>query len=334
MVQYRLVSGPHTHGGESSSRLMYLVMLALTPVTLYGLYLFGVPAALVWLVSCVTAISVEWVLLRWRGVSERSAFDGSALLTGWLLALSLPPSAPWWVVVLGSTFAIAIGKQAYGGLGQNLFNPAMLARVMLLICFPVELTDWRAVSPLRLAEHGLQASDAWLGVDAITAATPLAHDTSTQSMGSLFFGHHAGSFGETSSFLLLLGGVFLLWRRVINYVIPLAVLLGILVPAAIAYTLAPNSFLPPMVHFFSGASFMAAFFIATDMVTSPASAKGQWLFGIGIGLLMFLIRSFGNYPEGAAFAVLIMNGTTPIIDHYLRPTVFGARRKLASRGQA
>ncbi len=328
MVQYRTVSGPHTHSGQSSTKLMYMVIMALVPATFYGIYLFGVPAALVLLTGCVTAVITEWLLLKWRRVNTNSALDGSAILTGWLLALSLPPSTPLWVVAMGAAFAISIGKQAYGGLGQNLFNPAMLARVMLLICFPVELTDWRAISPLTLSVDGLQATGAWLGIDGVTAATPLSHDAPAFANSALLFGNYAGSLGETSAFLLLLGGLFLIWRRVITFVIPLALLSGLFIPAVILNFFYPEHFLPPLTHLCSGAAFMAAFFIATDMVTSPASAKGQWVFGMGCGLLIFLIRSFGNYPEGAAFAVLIMNATTPIIDHYMRPAIFGTPSRL------
>jgi electron transport complex protein RnfD len=313
---------------------MYLVVLALTPATLFGVYLYGVNAALMLLVSCCAAMLSEWFLLRIRKANERSVFDGSAILTGWLLAMSLPPTTPLWVVALGSAFAIAVGKQAYGGLGQNLFNPAMLARVMLLICFPVELTNWQAISPLVFTDSGLVASPVWLGVDAITAATPLSGEIETHSVVSLAMGKHAGSFGETSSALLLLGGVFLIWQRVITAVLPSAVLLGVAIPALVLNLIDSSTFAPVHVHLFSGATLMVAFFIATDMVTSPASVKGQWLFGLGCGFLMVMIRSFGSYPEGAAFAVLIMNATTPVIDHYIKPVIFGSKAKLTQGGAA
>jgi electron transport complex protein RnfD len=235
---------------------------------------------------------------------------------------------------MGSIFAIGVGKQAYGGLGQNLFNPAMLARVMLLICFPVELTNWQEISPLVLSDSGLVASQAWLGVDGITAATPLSGEYSSQSVFSLAMGQHAGSFGETSSFLLFFGGVFLIWQRVITAILPSAVLLGVALPALLLNLIDDTTFTPMTVHLFSGATLMVAFFIATDMVTSPASVKGQWIFGLGCGFLMVMIRSFGSYPEGAAFAVLIMNATTPVIDHYIKPVIFGSKAKLTTGGAA
>ncbi|TXR53025.1 RnfABCDGE type electron transport complex subunit D [Reinekea thalattae] len=326
-MKYNIASGPHTHGGDSSSSLMYQVILALLPTSLFGLYVFGVSALLVLLTASISALLAESIMLYWRGVNQSSLFDGSALLTGWLLALSLPPATPLWIVALGSFFAIAIGKHAYGGLGQNLFNPAMLARVMLLICFPVELTDWHAATPPVLTETGLDLNPYWLGIDAISSATPLAAEAPMLAVRSLWFGHHAGSLGETSALFILLGGLFLLWRKVINWVIPTAVLLGLALPALLLHAIKPDQFLSASTHLFSGAVFLAAFFIATDMVTSPVSVKGQWVFGLGCGLLIFLIRTFGNYPEGVAFSVLIMNATTPLIDHYLRPAVFGSRPK-------
>jgi electron transport complex protein RnfD len=329
MVDYKTVAGPHTYEGDSSSTLMYLVIFALLPATLYGIYQFGLPAATVMLASCGTALVVEWLFLRLRGADLRSTLDGSALLTGWILAMSLPPATPWWIVAFGAFFAIAIGKQAYGGLGNNIFNPAMLGRVFLLICFPVELTDWRIATAPEFVDGSVHVSNAWQGIDAITSATPLAHGAELLTPWVLFSGQHAGSLGETSALLLLLGGVFLLWKKVISYVVPLAVLTGIFVPAFILHLIFPEQFLPSWVHIFSGASLLTAFFIATDMVTSPVSVKGQWLFGLGCGLLIFLIRSFGSYPEGAAFAVLIMNSTTPVIDHYLRPVIFGAKERRA-----
>lgn len=326
MVKYQTVSGPHTHGGDSSLTLMYLVVIALLPAALHGVYQFGLTAATVIAVSCCSAIVVEALFLWCRNANMNSAWDGSALLTGLLLAMSLPPATPWWIVAFGSIFAIVIGKQAYGGLGNNIFNPAMLARVMLLICFPLELTDWRAVMPPEMLADGLQFSAAWLGVDATTAATPLAHGASPIATWSLFTGQHAGSLGETNALFLLLGGLFLLWRQVITWVLPSAVLLGLALPALLFNLLYPEQFLPVLAHLFSGATILTAFFIATDMVTSPTSVKGQWVFGLGCGLFIFLIRSFGSYPEGAAFSILIMNMTTPVIDHYLRPVIFGEKQ--------
>lgn len=327
MVSYKTVAGPHTDEGNSSATLMYLVILALVPASFYGIYQFGLSAAKVLLVGCVAAFIAEYLMLMMRKANLRNVGDGSALLTGWILAMSLPPATPLWVVAMGAIFAVTLGKQAYGGLGNNLFNPAMLARVFLLICFPAELTDWYMTSSPEMVAGQLQVSDAWLsqGVDGITAATPLSHYLDSPTIWTLFSGNHAGSWGETSAMLLLLGGLFLIWKRVITWVLPTAVILGVVVPATLLHWYSPEDYLSGWVHVFSGATLLTAFFIATDMVTSPTSVRGQWIFGLGCGLLICLIRSFGIYPEGAAFSVLIMNATTPIIDHYLRPAIFGSK---------
>ena len=326
MIQYSAQSGPHTHAGQSTPQLMYLVVAALLPATLFGFILFGFSAIKVWLLTTVSAMLFEMFALQLRGVKWQEAGDGSAILTGWLLAMSLPPASPWWICVLGSAFAVLVGKQLFGGLGQNPFNPAMLGRVMLLICFPVELTDWHSPAPPQLSPSGLQLSDAWLGIDATTAATPLSLlESWHQPLLNLAMGNQSGSLGETSSLLLIAGGLFLIWKRVINWHIPLSCLVGLALPALVAHLIAPQLYAGPLHHLFSGGAMLCAFFIATDMVTSPASQRGQLLFGCGCGLLIWIIRTFGSYPEGVAFAVLIMNATTPVIDYYLRPAIFGSR---------
>ncbi|MBD1388208.1 RnfABCDGE type electron transport complex subunit D [Neiella sp. HB171785] len=334
MVQFTPVAGPHTHGGTSTTDLMYLVIAALLPASLFGVYLFGINALIVLLTCCCGAMVFEYLGLKLLGRSSHSAMDGSALLTGLLLGLSLPPSTPWWIALSGVFFAIIVGKTVFGGLGQNPFNPAMLGRVMLLICFPVELTNWQQPTPPTMTDGGLAMNNHWLNIniDGISAATPLSQlagdvSQSLPSFTELSLGQHAGSLGETSALLILLGGLFLLWRGIIHWRIPVALLLGLAIPAAISHLIAPESFGSATSHVLSGGAMLAAFFIATDMVTSPTSAKGQLLFGAGCGLLIWLIRSFGSYPEGVAFAVLIMNATTPVIDHYLRPTVFGQAKR-------
>lgn len=331
-MKYNAVASPHTHGGNSTTAIMYLVVAALLPTALYGIYSYGFPAVRTMGVAMLTAVVCEWLCLLLFSRKRHAAFDGSAILTALLLALSLPPAVPVWLVALGTAFAIVVGKQIYGGLGQNLFNPAMLARVMLLICFPIEMTDWIAVSPPESVDGTLAFSQAWLGVDAVSSATPLAADSTGFTSWQLFNGQHASSLGEGSALLILLGGLFMLAKGIIRYVLPLAVIAGVFVPAAIFHLIAPEAFLSPVEHLLSGALMLTAFFIATDMVTSPTSTKGQWVFGIGVGVITWLIRSFGNYPEGAAFAILIMNSATPLIDHYLRPRIFGSQTTMLKRG--
>lgn len=342
------VASPHAHGGNAVSRTMLRVQLALTPATAYAFWLFGWPAFFLWLITLGACLLFEFISLRLMGVPHirRTLGDSSALLTGWLLALTLPPWAPWWVGVIGAFIAIVIGKQVFGGLGQNVFNPAMVARVALLISFPLPLTQW--VTPLPLTTlaapgfiEGLQITLAGLPPpDAMASASLLGYAKTELSRGSdlvqaLAAGHapliswigiRAGSLGESSALLLLAGGLFLLATGVIRWQIPLAVFAGLAIPAAIGHALDPAHYLGVIPHVLSGAAVLGAFFIATDYVTSPTTAPGQLIFGVGVGLLTWVIRTYGSYPEGMAFAVLLMNALTPIIDRYTKPRILGRTR--------
>ena len=339
-------SAPFSHAPNSVSRAMLLVMAALLPATLFNFWLFGWPAIILFAVVVGACVLVEAMCLAWAG-KEIGFYlaDGSAILTGWLLAMSLPPWAPWWTAVVGAIAAIAITKQAYGGVGQNLFNPAMVARVALLVSFPVVMTTWVAPAPL-FAPHSptfAQALAITFGgelPDAMTSATTLGHVKTELTRGisvlestaglpalnDMIVGLRAGSLGETSSLLILLGGLFLLFKRIISWHIPVAVVAGVMAPALLANAIDPARYAGPVFHLFSGATFLGAFFIATDYVTSPVSKPGKLIFGAGVGLLTWLIRTYAGYPEGMAFAVLLMNGLTPIIDQYTRPRVFGRAR--------
>ena len=341
-----IFSSPHAHGARSVSATMLLVMVALLPATLNGFWRFGWPAIFLWLVTILACLLAEAISLKLADRPVRPALgDGSAILTGWLLALTLPPWAPWWIGAIGGAFAIIVCKQAFGGLGQNLFNPAMAARVVLLISFPVEMTQWVAPHPINadIAPDALAALAITFGAglpDGMASATVLDHVKAeaargigiTEALGGQFepiassVGDRAGSLGETGAILLAAGGLFLIFKRVIGARIPVAFLLGIAVPAAFAHFLAPESYLPPLAHLLTGGVMLGAFFIATDYVTSPSTPLGQWLFGIGCGLLTWIIRTWGAYPEGVAFAILLMNAATPLIDHYTRPRIFGRQR--------
>jgi RnfABCDGE-type electron transport complex D subunit len=286
-------------------------------------------------------------MLKLLGQPVRSRlWDGSALLTGWLLAISLPPWAPWWIGVLGSLSAIVLGKHLFGGLGQNMFNPAMVARIVLLISFPMQLTMWVAPAPLSSAaaptfsqslafvsgqtpvpEH-MSAATA-LG----TLKTELSRGVSVEKASAqlpsaqhLAIGNESGSMGETSAGLLLAGGLLLLALRIITWHIPVALLGTLGVLAAVSHALDPARFASLPIHLLTGAAVLGAFFIATDYVTSPVSRTGQLLFGAGIGALTWVIRALGGYPEGLAFAVVLMNAMVPLIDRGLRPRVFGRSR--------
>lgn len=346
-----LVSAPYTHTKTGVGRVMGLVLIALVPATGYGLIQFGWPAVFLFTVTVISAVLAEILCLAIGGKAIKPfIFDGSALLSGWLLAMTLPPWAPWWIGVLGAVFAIVIGKHVFGGLGQNLFNPAMVARVALLISFPLEMTLFTVPTPLYSAQTpGLIESLSitfHIGgsgqglIDANTGATLLGHVKTELSRGvgvqeslpdtyssrEQALGNTTGSLGETSAVLVLLGGLFLIFTRIITWHIPLALLAGLALPAAILNFIAPDIYLDPLSHLLSGAAMLGAFFIATDMVTSPVSHRGQLVFGFGCGLLVFIIRTWAAYPEGMGFAVMLMNACTPLIDHYLKPRIYGRDR--------
>jgi electron transport complex protein RnfD len=327
---------------------MVVVMAALLPATLFGVCLYGWPALNLLLITVFTAVLAEAACLRVAGKPlGPDLMDGSAVLSGWLLAMTLPPWAPWWIGVVGALLAIVVAKQVFGGIGQNLFNPAMVARVALLIAFPLEMTTFTAPRPLFSADapgfiDGLRITFAGaVQVDAVSSASTLTHAKTELSRGvpvdgalapvfdalNGFIGTTSGSLGETSALLILLGGLYLLYRRIISWHIPVAMVGSLLILAAVFHLLDPQSYLGPMVHLLSGATLLGAFFIATDLVTSPVTPKGQLLFGAGCGALVFVIRTWAGYPEGMAFAVMLMNGLTPLIDHYIRPRVYGRNRK-------
>ncbi len=343
------VASPHAHGGNTVTRTMFRVQMALMPATLYGFWLFGWPSFFLWLLTILSCLGFEALSLKMMGVTRVKAtlFDGSALLTGWLLSMTLPPWAPWWVAVVGGFIAIVIGKQVFGGVGQNVFNPAMVARVALLVSFPVPLTQW--VHPLPLTS--LAAPDFIDGLrifltslpqpDAMASASLLGYTKTELSRGidllhSLagdhapvlsWIGARSGSFGESASLLIVAGGLYLLSVGVISWHTPVAVLAGLAIPAAIGHAVDPTHYLSVSAHLLSGAAMLGAFFIATDYVTSPNTGPGQLVFGLGIGFITWVIRTYGGYPEGMAFAVLLMNALTPVIDRFLKPRILGRDRK-------
>ena len=340
-------SGPFAHGFSSVQKTMFLVLLALMPATVSNLYLFGWPAILLFTVTVGACVAVEAACLALAGKPGMATLaDCSAILTGWLLAMSLPPWAPWWIGVLAAIFAIALAKHAFGGLGQNVFNPAMVGRTVMLISFPVSMTIWVAPHPLFSAGAPglLEAFAIPFGgnvPDTMSAASALGYVKTelsrgipvTQSMAQvpdlmdMALGYRAGSLGETSALLILAGGLFLMAKRIISWHIPASMMGSLFLIAALFHAIDPAPFTSGTFHLMSGATFLGAFFIATDYVTSPVSKSGQIIFGIGVGLLTWSIRNFAGYPEGVAFAVLLMNSLTPIIDQYTRPRAFGRTRK-------
>ncbi|MBF0152977.1 MAG: RnfABCDGE type electron transport complex subunit D [Magnetococcales bacterium] len=347
-------SSPHVHGGDSVSRIMQTVIWALMPVTVLSILVFGWPALLVIVITTLTAVVTEHLLVKLR-CRPSPLGDLSAALTGILLALTLPPHSPWWICVIGGFFAILVGKQVYGGLGFNMFNPALIARVFLLVSFPVELTSWPQPAGL-LAGHALSLGDAinliltghlapGTVVDAVSSATPLGQYRIQMSMGKTvqdaLGGEYAfsylkaaggllsGSLGETSALLLAAGGVYLLVKRIITWHIPVSMLAGCLVPATLFWLLDGTKYPDPVFHLVTGGLVLGVFFMATDMVTSPVTPLGQIIFGAGCGVLTYIIRTWGGYPEGVSFAIVIMNATVPLLDQYTHPVVYGKAKKNA-----
>lgn len=320
-----LSSSPHIHASQDSAQIMRAVIYALLPACAVSIYFFGLPALRV-LVLCTLGCVAAEILCQKMMSRPASWRDGSAALTGILLALNLPPASPWWLALLGAFIAIVIGKQVYGGLGHNPFNPALVARVVLLISFPVQMTTWSAPTPLGS------------GLDAVTAATPLGEMKNAvmlsgelpaalqQGSWDYFVGNMGGCLGEVSALALLLGAAYLFWKRIITWHIPLSFLGSVVVIAGLFWLIDPSRYPDPLFHLLTGGLMLGVFFMATDMVTSPVTARGMLIFGFGCGVLTVLIRLFGGYPEGVSFAILLMNAATPLIDRYTRPRPFGAQR--------
>ena len=336
-MEFRTYSSPHLPVSESVPVMMQRVLLALIPGITCSFWVFGWGILINILLAAVTAIIAEagMLMLRKRPL-QPALLDGSALLTGVLLALALPPLAPWWIPVIGSLFAIVIAKQLYGGLGYNPFNPAMAGYVVLLISFPLELTLWSpAGESLALGDTFMLvftgSLPANLSLDAITMATPMdtiktqlgLSKTLTEIRGGPLFGSFAGAGWEWINTWFLLGGLWLLQQKVIQWHIPTGMLGGLFVIALVFYIINPDIYSSPLFHLFSGAAMLGAFFIATDPVSASTTPRGRIYYAAGVGLLTYIIRTWGGYPDGVAFAVLLMNMAAPTIDYYTRPRVYG-----------
>jgi electron transport complex protein RnfD len=304
-------TSPHLHKKESVSRIMWIVVFSLIPAGIAGVYIFGLGALQAIILGIAAAVVTE-IVLQLATKKKITVFDGSAVLTGLLLAYNLPPNVPFWLPIIGSVFSIAIGKQIFGGLGQNIFNPALVGRVFLMASWPKYMTTFS--KPLNY--------------DAITSATPLAilnegGVLENISYLDLFLGNRGGCIGEVCILALIIGAVFLLIRGYISWHIPVSY---IATTGLFVYLFGAKVFFTGdwLFHLLSGGLILGAFFMATDYVTSPLTAKGQIVFGIGCGLLTAVIRLWGGYPEGVSYAILIMNAATPIIDRYTKPRIYGS----------
>jgi len=321
---------PHVAGDYSVKKIMYGVVLALLPALAASVYYFGIGAIIVTLVAILSCVAFEFLIQKYIIKQKPTITDGSAVLTGLLLAFNVPSNLPIWIIIIGALISIGVGKMSFGGLGQNPFNPALVGRVFLLISFPVQMTSWPVPSGFKTGY-----------ADAVTGATPLAilkeginnGETVSSLMNGvpehmqLFMGHMGGSMGEISALALILGFGFMLWRKIITWHIPVFIVGTIFAFTGILHLASPETFADPVFHLLTGGVMLGAIFMATDMVTSPMTPKGMAIFAIGIGIITVLIRTFGAYPEGVSFAILIMNAIVPILNRYIKPKRFGEEVK-------
>jgi electron transport complex protein RnfD len=342
-MEFSLAPSPHSPPTAAVPVIMRRVLYALTPAAIVYIWFFGTGLLVNLAVASLTALLCEAAVLKLRGRSTRQSLrDGSALVTAVLLTFAIPPFVPWWIPAFGTAAAIVIAKHLYGGLGKNFFNPAMVGYVLLLVSFPVEMTQWipprmgdidyERLSLVQNLEYSITGRlPEELMLDAVTRATPLdlvregvrGGQTFAAIRGGSLFGDFGGRGWEWVGNLIALGGLYLLYMGVIRWHIPVAMLAGVLIPATVLHFVDPARFASPGFHFFSGATLLGAFFIATDPVSAAAGARGRLIFGSGVGLLTYAIRTWGGYPDGVAFAVLLMNAAVPLIDRYTRPRIYG-----------
>lgn len=309
---------------------MYTVVYAMVPAMLVSVYFFGLDALRILLISVAACLFFEWVLQKYLIKGPVTINDGSAVVAGILLAFNIPANIPSWILIIGALVTIGVGKMSFGGLGKNPFNPALVGRVFMLISFPVQMTSWPIPKPII---------DGGLLTDAVTGPTALgllkegigAGKTIDQIMADpampeyidRLTGNMGGSLGEMSAIALILGGIFMVWRKVINWQLPVSIIATVFVFAGIFHLIDPTHYIDPMFHLLTGGLMLGAIYMATDMVSSPMNMSGKLIYGVGIGLLTIIIRLWGAYPEGISFAILIMNAFTPLINNSFKPKRFG-----------
>ena len=313
-------SSPHFRDKDSVPKIMYAVVISLAPAVFASIYFFRLRALLLLLCCVAACLATEAIFLSLRKKPLQALLDGSAIITGLLLAMTLPPSLPLDMAIIGAVIAIAIGKQVFGGLGYNIFNPALVGRAFLQTAFPVAMTTW--IPPLTKT------------INTATYATPLGdlkfQDAVAQGtlvpLKDLFFGNTGGCLGETSALALIIGGLFLLLRRVIDWRIPLGIILSLSVFTGTFWLANPGEYASPLFHLLAGGLLLGALFMATDMVTSPITPLGTWIYALGIGIVVGLVRLFGGFPEGVMYSILFMNTFVPLLNRYTRPRILGERR--------
>ncbi|MDE7189949.1 MAG: RnfABCDGE type electron transport complex subunit D [Muribaculaceae bacterium] len=319
---------PHIHTADTTSRTMWHVGIALIPAFIMAVVTFGLPELWVTLISLGTCLLTEWVINRFMLHRPFTLSNGSAFITGLLLAFNLPSILPWWMVIIGGVVAIGIGKMSFGGLGCNIWNPALVGRVFLLLSFPAAMTTWPTDVPSAFSAADASA-DAWSGATMLHQLKWAGHtvDVSEVNFLDMTIGHMNGSLGEVGGIAILIGLAYLLIMRVVTWHIPVSMLAS---AALFSWIFGGN----PLLDIFAGGMLLGAAFMATDYVTSPMTHKGQLIYGAMIGLITMIIRRFGAYPEGVSFAILLMNSFTPLINIYCRPSVFGARERKAMERRA
>lgn len=315
MEQKLIVSpSPHVHSGDTIQKNMYNVLIALIPAFLVALYVFRQDALIITACSVLFCVGFEYLIVKYILKKTPSVSDGSAIITGVLLAFNVPSDLPVWILALGCLFAIGVVKLSFGGLGNNIFNPAIAGRIFLLISFPAQMTTWPAAATVSAP-------------DAISSATVLGTLKLTPealpSLQAMFLGTEGGSLGEMSTLALLLGLAYLLWKKTITWHIPVSILATVALFTGILYVFNPVTLYNPLIHLFSGGLMLGAVFMATDYVTSPMTKQGMLIYGTGIGVVTVAIRLWGAYPEGVSFAILLMNALTPLINTYTTPKRFG-----------
>lgn len=320
-------TAPFLKDTVSTPWIMYQVVFTLLPVVAVSYYYFGLSAVLLTITSVFSCLLTEWIFNR-----SSSVKDGSALITGILLALTLPPGFPLWMTAVGGVAAIGMGKLIWGGLGQNIFNPALLGRAFLQAAFPTAITTWSPPDGRFFGLRGTNLAAPFFqgnNIDGVTSATPLAQmkfDHVETGLSELLLGSIGGSLGETCGLLLILSGLYLVYKRIINWRIPVSILLTVALLSGIFYLIDPAVYPSPVFMILSGGLLLGAVYMATDLVTSPVTPNGIWIFGVGIGVLVVLIRLWGGLPEGVMYAILMMNAATPLINRFTKIRTYGHQK--------
>ena len=330
---FLLATSPFVKRPVDTPSIMRHVIYSLVPALLGGVYFFGVGALLIVVTCIIAAYATEWAFSGRGSLKRSSVGDGSAILTGLLLGMTLPPTLPLWMAFLGGVVAIVFGKALFGGLGQNIFNPSLVGRAFLQACFPVALTTWSphggTANLFALRGDTFALPFVTPKVDAVSAATPLAKmkwEALPTEITDLLLGATSGSISETSTVLLLLGGLYLAYRRFLNWRIPVGIFVSVFVLATLLNLVGGPKYPTGAFHLLSGGLVLGAVYMATDPVTSPVTPRGCWIFAAGVGALVVAIRQFSGLPEGVMYAILLMNGATPLIDRWTQPRIYGARK--------